>query len=72
MVGKIFVLWGWKFLGEKVSRTLEKEMSAEYKSQEFSSRLAMVAADTIFKRKMSRSVIACLGLMVRSHNTTLH
>lgn len=64
MVGKVFVLWGWKYLGEKVSATLEKEMSAEFRSQELTSRLAMVAADTISKRKLSRSVIACLGLMV--------
>jgi hypothetical protein len=33
MVGKVFVLWGWKYLGEKVSATLEKEMSAEFRSQ---------------------------------------
>jgi len=69
MVGKIFVLWSWKYLGEKVSATLEKEMSADFRSQELSSRLAMVLADTISKRKLSRSVIACLGLMV---NRPLH
>jgi len=33
MVGKIFVLWSWKYLGEKVSATLEKEMSADFRSQ---------------------------------------
>src|SRR4051812_47276538 len=68
MVAKIFVLWGWNFLGKKVSGAIEEEMSAEYKNQELSSRLAMVAADTIFKRKLSRSVIACLGIMVECLN----
>src|SRR5262245_35057912 len=62
MVAKIFVLWGWNFLGVKVSDAIATELSTEYKNQELSSRLAMVAADTIFKRKLSRSVIACLGI----------
>jgi GTPase SAR1 family protein len=64
MVAKIFIIWGWNFLGKKVSSAVEEEMSAEYKNQELSSRLAMLAADTLFKRKLSRSVIACLGVMV--------
>jgi len=64
MVGRIFILWGWNFLGFKVSSCLMHEMREEYKSQELSVRLAMIAADTILKRKLSRSVIACLGIMV--------
>jgi len=64
MVGKIFILWGWNFLGNKISDSLIKEMSTEYKKQELTVRLAMVAADTILRNKLSRSVIACLGIMV--------
>ena len=64
MVSKIFILWGWNFLGKKVSNTLVAGMREEYNNQDLSSRLAMVAADTLFKRKLSRSVIACLGLLV--------
>jgi len=64
MVGKIFILWGWNFLGNKISGSLIKEMSTEYKKQELTVRLAMVAADTILRHKLSRSVIACLGIMV--------
>mmetsp|Transcript_23475 Transcript_23475/g.40131 ORF Transcript_23475/g.40131 Transcript_23475/m.40131 type:complete len:421 (-) Transcript_23475:16-1278(-) len=64
MVGRIFVLWGWNFLGLKVKNSLVHEMKEEYKGQDLSVRLAMVAADTILKRKLSRSVIACLGVLV--------
>jgi ribosomal protein S27E len=64
MVGRIFILWGWNFLGFKVSSCLMHEMREEYKNQELGVRLAMIAADTILKRKLSRSVIACLGLLV--------
>eukprot|EP01095_Lingulamoeba_sp_RSL-Kostka_P007085 TRINITY_DN2236_c0_g7_i1.p1 TRINITY_DN2236_c0_g7~~TRINITY_DN2236_c0_g7_i1.p1 ORF type:complete len:431 (+),score=112.52 TRINITY_DN2236_c0_g7_i1:32-1294(+) len=71
MVGRIFVLWGWNFLGYKVSNSLIEEMKEEYKSQELSVRLAMIAADTILKRKLSRSVIACLGVMVNRPLRTL-
>lgn len=39
-------------------------MLGEYKRQELSVRLAMVAADTMVRRKLSRSMIACLGIMV--------
>jgi len=64
MVGRIFVLWGWNYLGLKVCDSLVREMKEEYNSQELSVRLAMIAADTILKRKLSRAVIACLGVMV--------
>ena len=64
MVGRIFVLWGWNFLGMKVQNSLVHEMKEEYRGQDLSVRLAMVAADTILKRKLSRSVIACLGVLV--------
>mmetsp|Transcript_7840 Transcript_7840/g.32980 ORF Transcript_7840/g.32980 Transcript_7840/m.32980 type:complete len:426 (-) Transcript_7840:43-1320(-) len=64
MVGRLFVLWGWNMLGVKITNALVDEMREEYNSQELSVRLAMIAADTILKRKLSRSVIACLGVMV--------
>lgn len=64
MIGRIFILWGWNILGEKVCNALIREMKEEYKAQELPVRLAMIAADTLFKRKLSRSVIACLGVMV--------
>ena len=71
MVGKLFVLWGWNFLGLKVSSALIKDMKEEYKNQDLSVRLAMIAADTIMKRKLSRSVIACLGVLANKPLRTL-
>ena len=64
MVGRIFILWGWNFLGVKVSNSLLHEMREEYKNQDLTVRLTMIVADTILKRKLSRSVIACLGVLV--------
>ncbi len=64
MVARIFVLWGYHFLGNRVSNALVTEMSKEYKLQDLSVRLAMIAADTLLRRKLSRSVIACVGIMV--------
>jgi len=64
MVAKIFILWGWNLLGGKVSQSLVREMTLEYKGQEFFLRIAMVIADTILHRQLSRSVIACLGVTV--------
>jgi hypothetical protein len=64
MVARIFVLWGYNFLGNRVSNALVAEMSKEYKLQDLPIRLAMIAADTLLKRKLSRSVIACVGIMV--------
>eukprot|EP01103_Thecamoeba_quadrilineata_P019858 TRINITY_DN8248_c0_g1_i1.p1 TRINITY_DN8248_c0_g1~~TRINITY_DN8248_c0_g1_i1.p1 ORF type:complete len:417 (+),score=83.55 TRINITY_DN8248_c0_g1_i1:137-1387(+) len=64
MVGRIFVLWGWNVLGERVSSVLTLEMKGEFRKQELSVRMAMIVADTILKRRLSRSVIACLGILV--------
>lgn len=63
MVGRIFILWGWNLLGVKISNSLLHEMKEEYKNQDFSVRLTMIFADTILKRKLSRSVVACLGIL---------
>ena len=64
MVGRMFILWGWNVLGFKVSNTLVKELTNEYQQQDLSVRLAMVAADTILNRRLSRPVVACLGVIV--------
>mmetsp|Transcript_31065 Transcript_31065/g.42721 ORF Transcript_31065/g.42721 Transcript_31065/m.42721 type:complete len:242 (-) Transcript_31065:54-779(-) len=64
MVGKIFVLWGWNILGSKVRTVLLEEMQSEYSSQDLVVRVAMIIADTILQRKLSRSLIACLGVIV--------
>lgn len=64
MIVRIFILWGYNFLGKKVSVALLQEMNQEYLGQQLSMRLLMIAADTILKHKLSRSAIACLGITV--------
>ena len=64
MIVRIFLLWGYNFLGKKVSTVLLQEMNQEYLGQQLTIRLVMVAADAILKRKLSHSVIACLGITV--------
>jgi len=64
MVAKIFILWGWNYLGTSVSESLVREMKEDFRGQDLTVRLVMVATDTILRRKLSRSVIACLGVLV--------
>lgn len=64
MIVRIFLLWGYNFLGKKVSTALLQEMNQEYLGQQLTMRLVMVAADAILKRKLSHSVIACLGITI--------
>jgi len=64
MVGRVFVLWGYGESGQRVSNALVSEMTKEYQHQELAVRVAMIAADALLKRKLSRSMIGCIGIMV--------
>lgn len=64
MIVRIFLLWGYNFLGKKVSTAVLQEMNQEYLGQQFSLRLLMIAADTMLKHKLSRSAIACLAITI--------
>merc|ERR1712137_829352 len=44
--------------------SLVREMKEDFRGQDLTVRLVMVATDTILRRKLSRSVIACLGVLV--------